>query len=446
MECVHWTRSCHRSLEGNSWFTTIDLVDGFFSLPLYPADRGFTAFHTPIGTFKWNVLPQGTAASPAIFQRVMDRWFATYLWKNVIVWIDDILIFSKTFKQHLIALRSVFQVLRKYGLVVSRRKIKTCMRSVRYLGFIFGVHGIRTDPDKLSAVHQIPAPKSRKQVRQFLGFANFYRRFMPPNYASVVAPLTALTSEKMPFRWDARCRYAFDKVKLLLTSTPVLVHPDFSLPFHIHCDASGLGVGAVLSQYVDGAYRPIAFCSKKLLPHQAHWAPAQLEAYAIFHAVVEKWRYYLSLNKCIVHSDHRNLIWLFKHSHKGMIGRWYASLSAFDLDITYVSGESQIVADPLSRLFDEVTEGSYDQRTNPAVKALIESTPAMLLSTMTHVRFMQMPQVTLHGRRSALYVGSPPLYAAPALTKLPPHIKSIVESLANKDITKSIPRAVWASH
>ena len=103
------------ALEGMCWFTTIDLVDGFFALPLYPADRGYTAFHTPIGLFKWNVLPQGTAASPAIFQRMMDRWFSAFLWRKVIVWIDDLLVFSKTFKEHLQTLREVFTIFRKYG-------------------------------------------------------------------------------------------------------------------------------------------------------------------------------------------------------------------------------------------------------------------------------------------------------------------------------------------
>ena len=346
---------------------TIDLVDGFFSLPLYPADRGFTAFHTPLGLYKWEVLPQGTSASPAIFQRMMDRWFSAFLWKNVLVWIDDILIYSKSFREHLKALRGVFQVLRRYGLVASKRKLVLCMRSVKYLGFIFGVSGIRADPDKLAAVHRIPIPSGRKQVRQFLGFANFYRRFLPPNFSSVIAPLTALTSEKNPFVWNEACQAAFNQVKLLLTSTPVLVHPDFSKPFHIHCDASGKGVGAVLSQFVDGAYRPIAFCSKKLLPHQQHWSPAQLEAYAVYHSVVEKWRYYLALSKTIIHSDHRNLIWLMQHQHKGMIGRWYTSLTAFDLDISYVSGKSQMVADPLSRLFREVKSGVYQPETNPAL-------------------------------------------------------------------------------
>ena len=394
------------SLEGNSWFTTIDLVDGFFSLPLYPADRGYTAFHTPIGTYKWDVLPQGTAASPAIFQRVMDRWFAAFLWRTVIVWIDDILVFSKDFSSHLKALRGVFAVLREYGLVASRRKLKCCMRSVRYLGYIFGTHGIRADPDKLAAVHSIPEPKSRKQVRQFLGFANFYRRFLPPNFSTVTAPLTALTSEKNPFHWDKRCQAAFNKVKLLLTSTPVLVHPNFDLPFHIHCDASGKGVGAVLSQYVDGAYRPIAFCSKRLLPHQCHWSPAQLEAYAIFHAVAEKWRYYLTLSKCVIHSDHRNLIWLMNHQNKGMIGRWYAALTAFDLDISYVSGASQLVADPLSRLFQEREDGTYAEDSNPTPELLEPGRgPAKALSSLAHLMFPRPIDMVynLCGRRSSIY-------------------------------------------
>ena len=167
--------------------------------------------------------------------------------------------------------------------------------------------GIRTDPSKLQAVHTLPAPKTVKQVRQFLGFAGFYRRFMPPDYATVIAPLTNLTKKDTPFHWTSQCDRAFNKVKTLLTTTPVLTHPDFSLPFHVHCDASGKGIGAVLSQYVNGAYRPIAFCSKRLLSHQLHWVPAQLEAYEVYYLICEKWRYYLTLNKTIVHTDHRNL-------------------------------------------------------------------------------------------------------------------------------------------
>ena len=135
------------------------------------------------------------------------------------------------------------------------------MRSVSYLGFIFGVHGIRADPDKLAAVHDIPVPCNRKQVRQFLGFANFYRRFLPPNFSSIIAPLTALTSEKNPFKWTCKCRAAFDRVKLLLTSTPVLVHPNFDLPFHIllsqgcsrgFCGVSGLECQTLLIGPTEG--------------------------------------------------------------------------------------------------------------------------------------------------------------------------------------------------
>ena len=202
-----------------------------------------------------------------------------------------------------------------------------------------------------------------------------------------------LTSDKNPFIWTKECRKAFDHVKLLLTSTPVLVHLDFSKPFHIHCDASGKGIGAVLSQYVDGAYRPIAFCSRKLLPHQMHWSPAQLEAYAVYFSVVEKWRYYLTLAKTIIHSDHRNLIWLLEHQHKGMIGRWYSALAAFDLDISYVSGSSQLVADPLSRLFKDVEEGKYRPETNPKGMT-VSSAMAKLLSQMSHVPPGRIPAAT----------------------------------------------------
>ena len=436
------------ALEGCTWFTTIDLVDGFFSLPLYPADRGFTAFHTPLGLYKWEVLPQGTSASPAIFQRMMDRWFSAFLWKNVLVWIDDILVYSRSFKDHLKALRGVFQVLRRYGLVASKRKLVLCMRSVKYLGFIFGVKGIRADPDKLAAVHRIPSPSGRKQVRQFLGFANFYRRFLPPDFSTIIAPLTALTSEKNPFVWDSACQAAFNQVKLLLTSTPVLVHPDFSKPFHIHCDASGKGVGAVLSQFVDGAYRPIAFCSKKLLPHQQHWSPAQLEAYAVYHSVVVKWRYYLALSKTVIHSDHRNLIWLMQHQHKGMIGRWYTSLTAFDLDISYVSGKSQMVADPLSRLFKEVKRGTYRPESNPALAGDL-SGAAVSLSALAHTPpggYRTNP-ITSCGRRwciGAAMDEPSTLRAVP--TKLEALEVRVSEQFSSPLSAKNLSPSVWASH
>lgn len=186
--------------------------------------RGFTAFHTTIGTYKWNVLPQGTSVSPQIFQRAMDRWFSAFLWKSVIVWVDDLLVHSRTFQDHLIHLRGVLEVARKYGLVFNKEKLKLCQREVKYIGYIFGENGIATDPDKVSAVHDIPRPTTRKQVKSFLGFAGFYRRFMPPAYASIISPLTELTKPSKPFKWDGPCQRSFDRVKLLLTTTPVLVH------------------------------------------------------------------------------------------------------------------------------------------------------------------------------------------------------------------------------
>lgn len=208
--------------------------------------------------------------------------------------------------------------------------------------------------------------------------------------------------------WSDGCRKAFDHVKLLLTSTPVLVHPDFSKSFHIHCDASGKGIGDVLSQYVDGAYRPIAFCSRNLLPHQVHWSPAQLEAYAVYYSVVEKWRYYVTLSKIIIHSDHRNLIWLLEHQHKGMIEWWYSALAAFDLDISYVSGSSQMVADPLSRLFKSVEDGSYKPESNPQGWTIRSATMTQTLSHMTHVPaqgYQAVPHQGWTGRRLSVGTG-----------------------------------------
>ena len=425
------------AMEGSTWFSVLDIVDGFFNLPLYPADRGFTAFHTPIGVFKWNVLPQGTAASPQIFQRTMDKWFAAYLWKSVIVWMDDLLVHSRSFHEHLRHLEQVLQVAEKYGLVFNKQKLKLCQRSVKYIGYIFGVGGIRADPSKVEDVHNLPAPKTPKQVRQFLGFAGFYRRFMPPNYANIIAPLTNLTKKGVPFEWGEACQKGFERVKLLLTTTPVLTHPDFKLPFHIHCDACGKGVGAVLSQYVDGAYRPIAFCSKRLLPHQVHWAPAQLEAYAIYYAVCIKWRYYLSLNKVIVHTDHRNLSWLFNQAQKGMIGRWYAHLCAYDLDITYVQGRTQVVADPLSRLLRPPT---------PAPEWAQPAAPTPMITGMkaTLANLQQEPApFTINGCAAHVRVHEPKsLKAADGTAEQ--SFRFLNAFMNTRDMVCTLPRATWA--
>ena len=224
------------------------------------------------------------------------------------------------------------------------------------------------------------------------------------------------------------------------------MHPDFSKPFHIHCDASGKGIGAVLSQYVDGAYRPIAFCSKKLLPHQMHWSPAQLEAYAVYYSVVVKWRYYLTLAKTVVHSDHRNLIWLLEHQHKGMIGRWYSALAAFDLDISYVSGSSQMVVDPLSRLFQEVKDGSYKPESNPG-KRTVSATVAEVLSQLAHSPeggYCAMPQVWA-GRPLSLDTCVAAFPAATPVVKPMKTMKELIESqFSGAQICLNTPRAQWA--
>ena len=426
------------ALEGSSWFSVLDVVDGFFNLPLYPADRGFTAFHTPIGMFKWNVLPQGTSASPQIFQRTMDRWFAAFLWRSVIVWVDDLLVHSSSFDAHLQHLRGVFEVARRYGLVFNKAKMKLCQREVQYIGYIFGEGGISTDPGKVAAVHDMPVPNSRKQVKSFLGFAGFYRRFMPPDYASIIAPLTELTKPSIPFRWSQATQRAFDRVKLLLTTTPVLVHPDFSLPFHVHCDASGKGIGGVLSQYINGAYRPVAFCSKRLLPHQQHWSPAQLEAYAVFYCVCVKWRYYLTLNRTIVHSDHRNLAWLFNHAQKGMIGRWYAQLAAYDLDITYVTGKSQVMADPLSRILKADLRPTLAP--GEGMKPLVS-----LLSQLSGFKIRHAWRGTQE--TEAFWIEAMPAGIVTPAGKRWESLQHMVrKQFTGAHLARNMPRGVWASH
>ena len=357
------------------------------------------------------------------------------------MWVDDLLIHSQTFDYHLRHLRQAFTVERKYGLVFNRSKMKLCRRRVKYVGYIFGVGGISTDPEKLSAVQDMPQPKIFKKIRMLLDFAGFYRRFMSPNYASIISPLTDLTKPTRKFVWTKECQRDFDRVKLLLTTTPVLVHPDFKIPFHIHCDASGRGIGAVLSQYVKGAYRPVAFCSKRLLPHQLNWTPAQLEAYAVFYAVCVKWRYYLTLNKTVVHTDHRNLSCLFDHAQKGMIGRWYAQLSAYDLDITYVSGKTQATADPLSRILRATL-----LRTSDADAASEPFIVATILCRAAAFHVSQACWAIPSWTETAWVEALPSNMKYPDKQSWDGVRKFLTRHFKRTHLARNLPRGMWASH
>jgi hypothetical protein len=290
------------------------LVYGYLRKPLYlvrikEGDEWKTAFNTPLGHFEYKVLPFGLVNAPAVFQALINDVLRDMLNIFVFVYLDDILIFSPSLQVHVQHVRRVLQRLLENRLFVKAEKCSFYVPSVTFLGSVISAEGISMDPAKVRAVTEWPVPDSRVALQRFLGFANFYRRFIQ-GFSQVAAPLTALTSVKSRFRWSEAAQAAFVQLKTLFTSAPILLSPDVSEQFIVEVDASEVGVGAVLSQRssTDGRVHPCAFYSHRLVPAERNYDVGNRELLAVRLALGE-WRHWLegSTVPFVVWTDHRNL-------------------------------------------------------------------------------------------------------------------------------------------
>ena len=263
------------------YITTLDLAKGYWQVPLASESRAKTTFSSPLGLFQFTVMPFGLQGAPATFQRLMDSvvsgldFCAAYL--------DDLIVHSETWKEHLTHLEHVFVRLEQAGLTVKASKCQIGMKECVYLGHVVGNGQVRPEPSKLEAVDAFPTPKTKKQVRTFLGLSGYYRRFIQ-NYASLAAPLSDLTRKSLPkqVQWTDKCQIAFVKLKDCLCKAPVLNHPDFGRSFVLQTDASDHGIGAVLSQVDDADQEhPVAFYSRKFLAREERYATVEKECLAI---------------------------------------------------------------------------------------------------------------------------------------------------------------------
>lgn len=324
-------------------FTSLDLQSGYHQIRITDEDVPKTAFRTPMGHYEYLVLCFGLTNAPATFQAEMNRIFAPYLNKFVVVYLDDILIFSKTAAEHVEHLRLVLEALRKHKLYAKRSKCDFHQPEVKFLGHIVGQGVIKVDPTKVATVTAWPEPKTVAELRSFLGLANYFRRFMQ-GYSSRVAPLHDLTKSDSPFVWTLACRNAFQGVKEALASSPVLVLPNFSKPFELVADASLLGVGAVLQQ--DG--HPIAYHSRKFTPAERNYPTGEQELLAV-HDALTVWRCYLEGSTVTLVTDHNPNTFL---NTKALLSRrqarWMEFLARFHYSWLYRPGRIN-VADPLSR-------------------------------------------------------------------------------------------------
>ena len=377
------------ALRGSRYFSTIDLVSGYWQIAMDPADRAKTAFTTPMGLYEFNRMPFGLSNAPATFQRFMERCFGDQSCETLMFYLDDIIVFSADFKSHLERLDMVFSRLAEHGLKAKPSKCHLLKRAFNFLGHVASEDGISTDPDKCSALQRWPVPTSAKAVRQFLGFAGYYRRFVK-DFSKVAKPLFALTSYSKkgvkktrsdpPFVWTAECQEAFDHLRQSLMSPPILAYPDYSRPFLLYTDASNLGLGAVLSQVQDGQERVIAYASRGLRKaerNDAHYSAFKLELLSLKWAITEKFREYLMGGRFTVYTDHNPLVHLGSANLRAVEQRWMAQLSSFTFDIKYRPGKQNDNADALSRLprstaSNEAEESDEGEVTIAVVKASCE--------------------------------------------------------------------------
>ncbi|WVY92216.1 hypothetical protein V8G54_037730 [Vigna mungo] len=332
-------------LYGARFFSKIDLRSGYHQILVKEEDRCKTTFRTHQGYYEWLVMPFGLTNAPTTFQSLMNDVFKGLLRKSVLVFFDDILVYSSSWTMHLQHLEAVLKLLQQHKLFVKLSKCLFGLNQIDYLGHILCGEGVAMDKLKIQAVIDWPIPTTLKQLRGFLGLTSYYRRFIK-GYASIAASLTNLL-KKDSFGWDDTATTAFQELKKRIIAAPVLALPNFSKPFILETDASGHDIGAVLSQDC----HPIAYFSKKLSPRMQKQSVYTREFYAISEAIA-KLKHYLLGHKFIIRTDQKSLRSLNDQSLQTPEQQtWLPKLLGYDFTIEYKPDKENIPADSLSRSF-----------------------------------------------------------------------------------------------
>ena len=381
------------SLQGNSLFSVLDMKSGYHQIAIAEEHKERTAFTVgPLGFFEYNRMAMGLVNAPATYQRLMEECLGDLHHRICLIYLDDIIIFAKSFEEHLDRLRMVFQRLQDCGIKLSPNKCSLFMKRVRYVGHIVSENGIEPDDDKIIKVREWPRPTKSEDVRRFLGFVGYYRKFIK-DFSKIARPLTDLipsttrsktTSKKTTkiptWTWGLAQEEAFQTLKTCLSSPPILAYPDFSLPFEVHTDASSVGLGAVLYQTKDSKQHVIAYASRGLSKSEKNYPAHKLEFLALKWAVTEKFHDYLYNKKFTVITDNNPLTYVLTSAKLDATGhRWVAALAAFDFDIRYRPGRNAADADQLSRL-PGIQE--QDVISTDAIKAICQIQPVPLIETL----------------------------------------------------------------
>ncbi|KAJ9547521.1 hypothetical protein OSB04_020064 [Centaurea solstitialis] len=331
-------------LQGATYFSKIDLRSGYHQMRVREEDIAKTAFRTRYDHYEFLVMPFGLTNAPAVFMDLMNRVCRPYLDKFVIVFIDDILIYSQSKEDHEHHLRLILELLKAEKLYAKFSKCEFWIREVHFLGHVVNKEGIHVDPAKIEAIKKWKAPKTPTETRQFLGLAGYYRRFIA-NFSKIAQPLTTLTQKDEKFIWGEKQEEAFQLFKHKLCNAPILALPEGTDNFVVYCDASHQGLGCVLMQNK----KVIAYASRQLKVHEKNYTTHDLEIGAVVFAL-KIWRHYLYGTKCTIFTDHKSLQHILDQKMLNMRQRrWVELLSDYDYEIKYHPGKANVVADALSR-------------------------------------------------------------------------------------------------
>ncbi|GJW44573.1 putative nucleotidyltransferase, ribonuclease H [Tanacetum coccineum] len=331
-------------LQGLSVYSKIDLRSGYHQLRVREEDISKTDFRTRYGHYEFQVMPFGLTNAPAVFMDLMNRVCKPYLDKFVIVFIDDILIYSKNKQEHEEHLKLILELLKKEELYAKFSKCEFWIPKVQFLGHVIDSQGIHVDPAKIESIKDWASPKSPTEIHQFLGLVGYYRRFIE-GFSKIAKPMTKLTQKKVKFEWGDKQEIAFQLLKQKLCSAPILALPEGSKDFIVYCDASSKGLGVVLMQ----RKKVIAYVSRQLKIHEKNYTTHDLELRAVVFSL-KLWRHYLYRTKCTVFTDHKSLEHILNQKALNMRQRcWLELLSDYDCKIRYHPGKANVVADALSR-------------------------------------------------------------------------------------------------
>lgn len=357
------------ALSGSAWFSTMDLQHGYWQVELDEKDREKTAFTTGSGLYHFKVMPMGLTNAPATCQRLMEMVLRGLPWKTCLVYLDDVLIYSRSFSEHLQHLEEILFRFQSSGLKLNPSKCCFARDQVQFLGHVVSKDGIQPDPRNVKSVQDWPIPRSATEVRAFLGLCSYYRKFIR-NFAHHSVPLHALTEKNAPFHWTVQCQDAFTYLKHALTNPPVVAFPDFTLPFFLYTDASCSAIGAVLAQRQGHQEKVIAYASHVLTKAERKWSTYDRELWAIVWAV-RHFRHYLYKQPFVIVTDHKPLLGLRKipidNDRTGRRARWALELDPFEWTVIHKEGHRHLNADAMSRRPADI--GPPEQSTSSSAPA-----------------------------------------------------------------------------